>query len=821
MATPMAEPSTKADWRPEFLRKLNNRPKAEGAPLRTTGLLVTVNGSSLAEIEAACASQRWNRCLTARYALTGKPAIGTLLHGFAQDLSRLMAGIEPRAKLTARDESAWADYARRAHPHVGALGNDLDSLRQLLQRVSGDPGHREAPLRKGERLVLLAELAEQAVDLDEWELARDELLSQLPERVVVVLADPKGRLRPPDADEDRFEFVDLPAPELAEKHGGQIIYRAGALASDVPAARDALGLDRHFTALARLLLHHETGRLTLAVEGAWGMGKSSFMRFLEDTMVDAALARHANPPFVREAEDQLEKARQAHLRLTEARDASLLAERQVRHDPAQAAKQATERHEATRRLERSAAAVAAADAALRAAKRRAVRDDLVVLHFNPWGYLETGQIWAGLAHRLTSELRDTLTWRERVALRIRYARERKAADLWTAVITVLVAALLAGVAAVEGVEFTSSGNAGILYAGGFVLLGLVFWRAARATKPVVDWLSVRFRPHDHSAGMGYQHEVIQDLRFYADGVRRGREECRMIVFIDDLDRCSDEQILEFMGAINLVLVSSGFYVVLGIDTRMIRDAVRARYGGTEIDPEPGKDIADAYLEKIVQIAYRVPVADAARRYGSVSDLFSPSARSDLGARRAPPGVQSSGEAATTLGVDLDKLQHPGDPVSRPIAEQPVEDTADELQAFIDLQSILPANPRELKRMVNVHRLAKMLLQGEQMAWPPEQQRLLVVWIVVCFRWPIAVRDVLASLPVEPTGGDDVLAAVSARMPVSDKPLVDALSERPTIGEIRNLGLDSVVELCGVLPPKSRDGQPTMAQTTPVTSGAGG
>jgi KAP-like P-loop domain-containing protein len=313
--------------------------------------------------------------------------------------------------------------------------------------------------------------------------------------------------------------------------------------------------------------------------------------------------------------------------------------------------------------------------------------------------------------------------------------------------------------------------------------------------------------------------VIEDLRFYARGVRRGREQCRMIVFIDDLDRCEDKQILEFMGAINLVLVSSGFYVVLGIDTRMIRNAIRVQYEGKALDLDPRKDIADVYLEKIVQIAYRVPTADAARRYGSVSDLFSLPARVDLDARRSPLGAMPEGTSGTTLGVDLGNLKHPQDKARRRVVERPVEDTSDELEAFLDLQSLLPSNPRELKRIVNVHRLAKMLVQAEKMAWPPEQQRLLVIWIVLCFRWPVEMRGLLADLPAEPPPAMSVVDGLRDRIPTDDVEQLDILVERPTIGEIHNLGLDTVVELCGILPPDER--QPDMVhQQAQPTNGAG-
>jgi hypothetical protein len=812
MATATVEPGTKADWRPAFVEKLNNRP-VDGKKARLDGLLVVVKGSSLAPVQDACAGQSYNHCLTARYAVRGRPAIGSVIHSFANDLSLLTAGGRVTANLTARSERDWPEYARRALPQIHALQKDVTSARMLFEQASGGVDDPKAPLRKGQRLVLLIELAPEAFDAKEWALARDKLFVDLPERVVVVIADPEGRLELPDGDDATHHAIELPAPRPVDGTPAQT-YAPAALASDVPANADRLGLARHFNALARLLLHHETGRLTLAVEGEWGKGKSSFMQFLENTMVNAALARRGIPEFVFKANRERVRASKARKLLTEEREKKLLSERQAEHPEDVAAG----RHEASRAVERAAAAVTRAEANLREAKRKAIRDDLVVLHFNPWGYAETGQIWAGLAHRLTSELRDTLTRRERIALRIRYARERRAAELWAAAITVVLAVAVTAVAAASGVSFTSSGNGGILFAGTIVLLGLIFWRAARGTKPLVDWVSARFRPRDHASGMGYQHAVIEDLRFYADGVRRGREQCRMIVFIDDLDRCSDEQILEFMGAINLVLVSSGFYVVLGIDTRMIRTAVRAQYKDKPFNVDPRKDIADVYLEKIVQIAYRVPTADEASRYGSLSDLFSPTARGELERRRAPTGTTVD-DAGAELDVDVAVVKPPQDALARPIAEQPVEDTADELQAFLDYQSLLPSNPRELKRMVNVHRLAKMLLQGQQTAWQPEEQRLLVMWIILCFRWPVEMRTLVDETNRPPS--TPVLDDLRSRIAAAEREQLDKIKERPTLGAIRNLGLDEVVELCGVLPPVEPEQPSTVQQAEPVTNGASG
>jgi hypothetical protein len=79
------------------------------------------------------------------------------------------------------------------------------------------------------------------------------------------------------------------------------------------------------------------------------------------------------------------------------------------------------------------------------------------------------------------------------------------------------------------------------------------------------------------------------------------------------------------------------------------------------------------------------------------------------------------------------------------AWQEVLDTVDELQSFESLRDYLKDNPREIKRVVNVHRLVKILLQGAESNWPPERQRKLVKWLIFCATWPYLIDDLLEEL----------------------------------------------------------------------------
>ncbi|MER5866008.1 P-loop NTPase fold protein [Kitasatospora sp. NPDC002040] len=73
----------------------------------------------------------------------------------------------------------------------------------------------------------------------------------------------------------------------------------------------------------------------------------------------------------------------------------------------------------------------------------------------------------------------------------------------------------------------------------------------------------------------------------------------LVVFVDDLDRCSDETILAVCEAIKIYLDVPGLAFVLGCDQRRIADVAEAS----------GRALSADYLQKIVQVNYRMPPID--------------------------------------------------------------------------------------------------------------------------------------------------------------------------------------------------------------------
>ena len=85
----------------------------------------------------------------------------------------------------------------------------------------------------------------------------------------------------------------------------------------------------------------------------------------------------------------------------------------------------------------------------------------------------------------------------------------------------------------------------------------------------------------------------------------------LVVFLDDLDRCRRERVVEVLEAINLFLDLPGVCFFLGIDWDRLVDVL----------PETVRDDPDQFLEKIVQVAFELPEVSPEGAEGYVGRLL--------------------------------------------------------------------------------------------------------------------------------------------------------------------------------------------------------
>lgn len=93
---------------------------------------------------------------------------------------------------------------------------------------------------------------------------------------------------------------------------------------------------------------------------------------------------------------------------------------------------------------------------------------------------------------------------------------------------------------------------------------------------------------------------------------------KIIVLIDDLDRCSPDTVIGTLEAIKLFLFTKNTAFVIGADERLIKYAVKRRF--PEI-PGDNAEVGRDYLEKLIQFPIRIPPLNSAELATYINLLF--------------------------------------------------------------------------------------------------------------------------------------------------------------------------------------------------------
>jgi hypothetical protein len=183
---------------------------------------------------------------------------------------------------------------------------------------------------------------------------------------------------------------------------------------------------------------------------------------------------------------------------------------------------------------------------------------------------------------------------------------------------------------------------------------------------------------------------------------------RVVLYIDDLDRCPPAKVLQVLEAVHLLLAFQQFVVVVAVDQRWLRSALirqlpaltEAPGVSTNVCEREDRPTAQDYVEKIFQLPLWVQPVKAPERTRIVTGLLSGSVRAPFGDDRQPQGeihVGPDQEAVvkTTLADAGTGLRSETSPLAL---------TVEELNFIGSLGPILDNTPRRVKRFVNTVQL---------------------------------------------------------------------------------------------------------------------
>ncbi len=237
-----------------------------------------------------------------------------------------------------------------------------------------------------------------------------------------------------------------------------------------------------------------------------------------------------------------------------------------------------------------------------------------------------------------------------------------------------------------GLATVAHGGSILLLSGGADLAGV-----AKEAKEII-----KDAPKEPGKEETESRRQIQNFRADFEELLREANISRLVIVIDDLDRCAPDTIIPTLEAIKLFLFVPKTAFIIGADEELVRYAVRRRF------PElPGdrREVGRDYLEKLIQFPIRIPPLGRAEVESYMSLLFVNS-NETLTEEQKTLAVSKAGEASidslTTSSFNVSLARELFKPF--PTALQDELSMVERLAPL--LGTIMNGNPRQCKRFLN-------------------------------------------------------------------------------------------------------------------------
>ena len=621
---------------------------------------------------------------------------------------------------------------------------------------------------------------------------------------------------------------ELPVESASDRYGQEPVGR------DFPTITDSVGYDAYAKAIARAIQHKDTQPpLTIGIKGSWGSGKTSLMRMVQ-SLLEWPDGTHLG--------DQESRLRPIHL--TPAARRLTFLPKQSRDN------QANDRVQNRTVLRALRAAPESPDDQPIEADPQSRPDEdpdmagwRPTVWFNPWMYQTGEQVWAGLAYEITKQItgRMSVAEREHFWLRLNAKRVDEQAvrrKIYGIVLDRLLPyALAALIVFVVGLTllFTSIPRWIItLLAGGpapvlavvaviqilRVLRTRVRGSVAQLVRPASEAAQSAaesghgayeevVKSPDYASKAGFFYLVRADVQRVLDLV--ATDQRPVVIFIDDLDRCSPGTVVQVIEAINLFLAGEypNAIFVAAMEPEMVAAHIQAAYSdlaqaldhSREAEGDGANHLGWKFLEKFVQLPLTLPAMEPDRTRSYFMSLF-PGTVADP--RDQEPGTIGPADAFVKLQEQIPEGTQLGEAFSMSQALSETDQTAparvavaEALREVIDRQlSIdnnevrkiigqatpwLAANPREIKRFVNVFRFLVMIdsERGFQNLPSTGDLNAIAKLAVLHIRWPELVAILAKSCPA--SGDQCVYALLEESDPSVDQEKLSQALEDSGLG----------------------------------------
>ena len=398
--------------------------------------------------------------------------------------------------------------------------------------------------------------------------------------------------------------------------------------------------------------------------------------------------------------------------------------------------------------------------------KKKLRGKVSVVDFNAWRYDKDDAMWAAFAlefaRKLSRELALPSRWWAHVKLSLRRFKWERG---WMDVVRLLLMLAVPLVVVLfpilmwdRIIAFVTSGDTfsntlgktlkDIVVAGGALgyigLLAFLFFKLRSIIgNPFKINLKQYLETPDYESRVAFIERFHEDFGKVADIYGKNRKIC---VFIDDLDRCEVPKAADLMQALNLMISdSSKLIFIMGMDREKVAAGLAVKYekllpylapamtvngspSSAGFDPMRGLEYGYGFIEKFIQLPFRIPQASDSKVDEFLTELLGGSVVS----------VQSQPDAPDRQGAAAGEA-----------AERLVTKDSEKVKEI--LKMVAPTfeyNPRRLKQFINAFRLKTFIASRTGLFGAPKEGskfdqltiEQLGKFVAISLCWPLLLAD---------------------------------------------------------------------------------
>jgi hypothetical protein len=178
---------------------------------------------------------------------------------------------------------------------------------------------------------------------------------------------------------------------------------------------------------------------------------------------------------------------------------------------------------------------------------------------------------------------------------------------------------------------------------------------------------------------------------------------RVVITIDDLDRCPPEKVVKVLEAVHLMCSFEMFVVLVAVDTRWLDQSLRIRY--RELLGRKGTAAPKDYVEKIIQVPIQIPALGETQVQAMIAGLTGQAVVATTQEEdEAGDATEHEGGGGGPVGEALE-AERPRPP-RPPLPAEVLMVGPEEAPALARVAPIVGTTPRTVKRFVNTYKLIK-------------------------------------------------------------------------------------------------------------------